>query len=81
MRLLLNILLLPVLGCGGGGAPAAPPPPAPIKPAPEVQDEQVVEGRDADRARRRAAASKTIQTSAQGVAGAAPTQGKSLLGQ
>jgi hypothetical protein len=79
MRLLINMLLLPVLGCvGGGGAPAPPPPPAPIAPAPEMQSEQVVAGRDADRARRRAAASQTIKTSAQG---AAPTQGKALLGQ
>ena len=82
MVLIKSILLFPVMGCmGGGSAPAPPPPPSPAKPLPEEQDAVVVEQRDADRARRRAAASKTIKTSAQGADGTAPTQGKQLLGQ
>lgn len=82
MSLIKSLLLFPVLGCmGGGGAPAAPVAPAPPAPAPQEQDAQVVASRDNERAARRRAASKTILTSNQGVTGAAPTQGKSLLGQ
>lgn len=81
LRLIKQLLILPVLGCGGGSAPKPPPPPPPPPQAPQEQDAAVVESRDNDRARRRAAGSKTIQTSSQGVTGAAPTQAKTLLGQ
>lgn len=61
----------------GGGAPSAPV----VTPAPEEQDAGVVAARDAERQRRRQAASNTILTGAQGVTAPAPTVGKTLLGQ
>lgn len=81
MRLLKHILLFPVFGCSGGGGAPAPVVPAPVAQAPQEQDAAVVEGRDNERARRRAASSKTIRTSSQGVTDSATTQGKQLLGQ
>lgn len=75
-RFILSILLMPVLGCGGGAPslpPAAPPPP-------EQQDAGVIASRDAERMRRRGAASNTILTSGTGLANTAPTATKTLLG-
>ena len=76
-RFILSILLMPVLGCGGGGAPSLPPA---APPPPEQQDAGVTASRDAERMRRRSAASNTILTGPNGITGTAPTTTKTLLG-
>jgi|GEM_PF-5226261 len=64
--------------CGGGSSPDAPKP-APQKPV--EQDSRVIESRDNENARRRAAASNTVLTSYGGVVEQPTTKGKTLLGQ
>lgn len=49
-------------------------------PAPQESDADVISARDAERKRRRAAASDTLLTGSQGVTGAANTDTKQLLG-
>lgn len=63
--------------CMGAKAPTLPPPAAP---PPDAQDVGVVASRDSERARRRAAASKTVLTSPSGLSTPATVATKQLLG-
>lgn len=74
--LLRSIAILTVTGCGGG----APKLPEKAPPPPEMQDAGVIEARDNERLRRRAASSNTILTGPTGVTSSAPVQTKTLLG-
>lgn len=71
---LLKIFLFP-LGCFGGGVST---PPTPL-PSPQPLSGSVTTAEDAERQRRRAAASNTVLTGPQG-ASMSSTGGKSLLG-
>jgi hypothetical protein len=69
---------------GGGGKGSSPPPPAPA-PKPESAEAQAEVESSRNRERRRQAMAmgqqSTMLTGGQGVTTAAPTAGKSLLGQ
>lgn len=74
-QLILSLLLLPLVGCGGG----VPKVKEQAPPA-EESDAAVIAARDQERQRRRTAASNTILTGAQGDTSQASTAVKSLLG-
>ncbi|HHG7137621.1 hypothetical protein AM337_003150 [Klebsiella pneumoniae] len=65
-----------------GSSPSVPAAPE-IQAAPQEQDQAVVDSRDEETRRRRAAAGRasTLLTSAQGDTSTANTSGKTLLGQ
>lgn len=73
-----------IYGGGGGGKGGSAPAPAPT-PRPESGEEQAAVSATRDRERRRQAMAvgreSTMLTGGQGVTTAAPTAGKSLLGQ
>ena len=75
-RVLLSLMTMPVLGCGGGppAAPAAPAPP------PDASDAAVIGARDSERQRQRQAGSNTVLTGAQGDTSKATIGVKTLLG-
>ena len=74
-KLIVRLLLLP-LGCFGG-SPSAPPLPTP---APTMQSSAVAGEAEADRLRKRKAASNTLLTGSQGVQTQPVTERKTLLG-